>query len=81
MADTIKVRIGMQMARELEFEVDDAEAMVKSLEKALGNGDALVWIADSKGHRHGIAVSKIAFLEVQGEEHPFGVGFGSTRED
>ena len=35
MPDTTKIRIAQQMARELEFEVDDAEATVASIEKAM----------------------------------------------
>ncbi len=76
MADTTKVRIATQMARELEFEVDDADAAVSSIETAMADDSDLVWIVDSKGNRHGIAVDKIAFVEVEGEVNSGGVGFG-----
>ncbi len=78
MADTTKIRIAQQMARELEFEVDDADAVVDSIEKAMAADDDLVWIIDSKGNRHGIAVAKIAFVEVEAEDNGSGVGFGSA---
>ena len=78
MADTTRIRIAQQMARELEFDVDDVEATVKSIEKAMAGGDALVWLVDSKGNRHGIAVDKLAFVEVESEDNGSGVGFGSS---
>ena len=78
MPDSTKIRIAQQMARELEFEVDDADAVVKSIEKAMAADDDLVWIVDSKGTRHGVAVEKIAFIEVEAEDNGGGVGFGSA---
>ena len=78
MTDTTRIRIAQQMARELEFDVDDAEAAVTSIEKALASDTGLVWIVDSKGNRHGIAVDKLAFIEVEGEDTASGVGFGSS---
>lgn len=78
MPDTTKIRIAQQMARELEFEVDDADAVVGSIEKAMAAGDDLIWIADSKGTRHGLAVDKIAFIEVESGYNGGGVGFGSS---
>ena len=77
MPDTTKIRIAQQMARELEFEVDDADAAVSAIEKAMAADDDLVWIVDSKGNRHGIAVDKLAFVEVESEDNGSGVGFGS----
>lgn len=76
MSKSTNIRIAQQMARELEFEVDDAEKTIKAVEKAMADGTSLVWIADSKGNRHGIATDKIAFIEVEGEESASGVGFG-----
>jgi hypothetical protein len=66
------------MARELEFDVDDVQETVKSIEKAMAADDALVWLVDSKGNRHGIAVDKLAFIEVESEYSGGGVGFGSS---
>jgi hypothetical protein len=76
MADATKVRIAVEAARELEFEVDDPEAFTKALEKGLSAGDEIVWITDSKGDRHGIRVANLAFVEIEGEERRSGVGFG-----
>ena len=76
MADSTKVRIAVASARELEFEVDDAQAMIKDLEAGLAAGDEIVWIADAKGDRHGVRVANIAFVEVEGDDRSGGVGFG-----
>jgi len=78
MDDVTKIRIALQMARELEFSVEDADAVVAQIEKAMAGSASLVWVVDSKGHRHGLAVDKIAFIEVEAEDKPGGVGFGSS---
>ncbi len=75
MADTVKVRIGLQSVRELELEVEDGTAIADELQTAVNNGASLVWVTDAKGNRHGIAVSKLAFVEVEGDENRPGVGF------
>ena len=76
MANATRVRIAVESSRELEFEIDDADAMVKALEKGLAKGDQMVWITDSKGNRHGIRVANLAFVEIEGEDKGSGVGFG-----
>jgi hypothetical protein len=78
MSTTTRIRIGLQMARELEFEVEDIDSVISQLESAMGKGDGPVWITDAKGHRHGIAAGKVAFVEVESDEKPGGVGFGSS---
>ena len=76
MADTTKVRIAVESSRELEFDVDDADAVVKSLEKGLAAGLDIVWITDAKGDRHGVRVANLAFVEIEGDETSSDVGFG-----
>ena len=76
MTDTTTVRIALEGARELELEVEDGDAIAKALEEGLADG-GIVWVADSKGNRHGINIDKLAFVEVQGEEHSSGVGFAA----
>ena len=73
--DTTKVRIGLEGARELEFDVDDGEALVKAIEGGIKSGAGLVWVTDARGDRHGLAVAKIAFVQVEGEKAAGGVGF------
>ncbi len=74
MSDTVKVRIGVQSARELELDVVDGGAVVKQLE---GATDWMVWIEDSKGRRYGVVVEKVAFVEVESGAGRQGVGFGT----
>ena len=76
MADATKVRVAVEASRELEFEVDDANAFAKSIEKALSKGEDIVWITDSKGNRHGIRVANLALVEIEANDTPSGVGFG-----
>ncbi len=73
--DTVKVRIGLEGVRELEFDVDDGEKLIKDVEAAISKGDALLWVTDARGDRHGLAVAKIAFVQVEGEKTSGGVGF------
>jgi hypothetical protein len=64
MKESISVRIGLSSARELEISVEDAEDLVASFEKAVKGKDSVFWITDVRGHRFGINVSSIAFVEV-----------------
>ena len=75
LADTVTVRIGLQSVRELEIEVEDADAVIKAITAAMSSDDPVAWITDSKGTRHGIAVDKLGFVGVEGDESKT-VGFG-----
>lgn len=62
----MRVRIGLAMApREIEIEVDDPDALAAEIEAALADGRGLVWVTDGSGQRHGIAVEKVAFIEIE----------------
>ncbi|MDJ0925828.1 MAG: DUF3107 family protein [Acidimicrobiia bacterium] len=74
MSSAGKMRIGIEGARELEIDVDDLETAATDLEKAVGT-DTVVWIADTKGDRHGIVGTRVAFIEVE-EASDRSVGFG-----
>ncbi len=76
MANPTKVRIAIESSRELEFEVDDASALVAALETGLADGTEIVWITDTKANRHGIRVASLAFVEIDDEGDHSGVGFG-----
>lgn len=76
MADPTKVRIAIESSRELEFEVDDPDALIAALETGLADGTDIVWITDSKANRHGIRVANLAFVEIDDEGDRSGVGFG-----
>jgi hypothetical protein len=74
MNDPITVRIGMVSARELELAVEDAGVVADSYEKALKGKDSVLWVTDTRGHRFGLSVASIAFIEVE-EPSARGVGF------
>ena len=73
--ETVTVRIGLEAVRELELEVEDAEAVIKTVTDAMSSEDPIAWITDAKGTRHGIAVHKLAFIGVDRPEAKT-VGFG-----
>jgi hypothetical protein len=76
MSDPRTVRIGVSAARELEIQVDDPTVVSKDYEKALDKNASVLWITDSRGHRFGVSVASIAFIELE-EPEQRGVGFRS----
>jgi hypothetical protein len=76
MTDPRTVRIGVSAARELEIQVEDPTVVSKDYEKALKNDATVLWITDSRGHRFGVSVASIAFIELE-EPEERGVGFRS----
>jgi len=76
MSETPTIRIGISSARELEIQVDDPEVVSASYEKALKGKDAVLWVTDARGHRFGISVASIAFIELE-EPQNRGVGFSA----
>jgi hypothetical protein len=77
MSDSRTVRIGVSAARELEIQVEDPTVVSKDYENALEAHASVLWIVDSRGHRFGVSVASIAFIELE-EPEQRGVGFGST---
>lgn len=69
-----KMRIGVEGAREIEIEVEDYAKAIAGLEEALAKGEIL-WITDTKGGRHGVITSRLAFIEVDSSESKGSVGF------
>ena len=76
MNDVYKVRVGVSAARELELEVEETQVVIDAFEKAVKKSEPVLWITDARGHRFGVSVSSIAFIEF---EKPVerGVGFGA----
>jgi hypothetical protein len=64
MSDTYTVRVGVSAARELEIQVDDQSIVAKEYEKALKGDASVLWVTDSRGHRFGVSVASIAFIEL-----------------
>lgn len=74
MPDAITVRVGLESARELELVVDDADAFATQYEKAVKGKDQILWVTDAYGHRFGLTLSTVAFVEIV-KPTDRGVGF------
>ncbi len=73
----MRVRIGVaNAARELDLEVDDAEAVAAAYEKAVADGDHLLWVTESDGKRHGVVVSAVVYIEFEPDAQR-SIGFGT----
>ena len=75
----MEVRIGVvHTPKELTLELDgDVDEAFKAIDKSIKGGDAMVWFTDAKGRRVGVALDKLAYVEVDSEEGSKRVGFGS----
>ena len=64
----MQVRIGIiNSAREIEVEVDDEKAFVKSIEDALsGENAGMLWV-ESHGDRIGVVGIHIAYVQMEGD--------------
>lgn len=74
MSETLTVRIGLISARELEISVKDGDEFASNFEKAVKGKQQVLWVTDSRGHRFGVNVDSIAFVEVD-KPTERGVGF------
>jgi hypothetical protein len=72
-----RVKIGITYApREIDIDVTDGDAFMKEFEEVVNGGEKVWWISDQEGHRHGIVVDKIAYVDVEPERERT-VGFGA----
>lgn len=75
----MRVRIGLSMApREIDIDVEDGEAVAADIEQAISDGKALVWVTDRTGVKHGLALDKLAFIEVEAQDAKPGIGFSTA---
>ena len=58
----------------MELEVEETQVVIDAFEKAIASDEPVLWITDSRGHRFGIAVESIAFIEFDKPKER-GVGF------
>lgn len=75
MSDTYKIRLGISAARELEFDVEDPDAVSDAYQKAVKKGEDVLWFTDARGHRFGVTVESIVFIELE-QPQDSEVGFG-----
>jgi hypothetical protein len=74
----MEVRIGVVYTpKELTLEIEGgADDVVKTVEKALKEGAAIVWFDDLKGRKTGVPADKLGYIEVDADEGSRQVGFG-----
>ena len=74
----MEVRIGViHTAKELTFETDaEPDAIISTLEDAIKNGAALVWLEDGKGRKVGVPADKVGYVELVVDDGTRKVGFG-----
>lgn len=74
----MEVNIGvLHTPKELSLEVDGtADDVTKQVDAAVQAGASVLWLTDTKGRRVGVAVDKIAYVEIHEDEAHKRVGFG-----
>ena len=74
----MQIRIGIaDSGREIELEVDDADALIAEVEQAVAGSAAMIWLTDTKGHRFGVPSSRVAYVQIEADERA-SVGFGPS---
>ena len=73
------VRIGViHTPKEIELEMtEEPDAIAKAVEKALADGDKILWLTDRKGRRVGVPASRVAYIEIGASSEERRVGFGA----
>jgi hypothetical protein len=74
----MELRIGVvHTPKELSLELDGtADEVVGTIDKALADGTAIVWVTDTNGRRVGVPTDRIAYIEVDEDSGAKRVGFG-----
>jgi len=76
----VHVRIGVTYnPREIEIEMpDDADpaAVRASVEQSMASG-GMLWLTDRKGHQVGVAVDKLAYIDLGTAADSGRIGFGA----
>ena len=74
----MEIRIGVvHTPKELSVELDGtADEIVGTIDKALADGIAILWVTDTKGRRIGVPTDRIAYVEVDEDGANKRVGFG-----
>jgi Protein of unknown function (DUF3107) len=75
---SMEVRIGVVYTpKELTVEVDNTvDHTVDLINRALTGNEPMLWLTDAKGHRVGVPVDKLAYVEVDADDATKRVGFG-----
>jgi len=77
----VQVRIGVTyIPRDIEIErADDTDpdALKATVEQAVANGTSMLWLTDRKGHQVGVAVDKLAYVDLGTSSEHGRIGFGA----
>lgn len=77
MPHTDKIKIGLiHVPREIEIEVDDADALIQEFEKSFDGDGPVWWVTENDGRRHGLVVDKVAYVDIEPGRDRSAVGFG-----
>ena len=75
------VRIGViHTPKEIDVELPsdaDRAAIRTSIEKAMGDGDAVLWLTDRHGRDIGVPGATIAYVEIGSPDSERRIGFGA----
>jgi hypothetical protein len=78
----VDVRIGVTQApREIEVELVEGtspDELVAEVDKAIAQGNGMLWLTDKRGRRVGVPVAKLAYLELDTAADVRRVGFGAA---
>jgi hypothetical protein len=76
----VDVRIGVTQApREVSVELaddTDREALKASIDAAVAEGNAMLWLTDKKGRLVAVPAAKIAYVEIGTSDSDRRIGFG-----
>lgn len=74
----MEVKLGVTYSpKELVVETDKSpDDIAKLVDKALADSNGVLWLADTKGRRVGIPVTKLAYVELGEDIGNKRVGFG-----
>jgi hypothetical protein len=64
-------------AREVDVEVDDTDSLIADVERALTEGEKLLWVTTEEGRRYGLVVDRIVFVDVEPGKQRTGIGFSA----
>jgi hypothetical protein len=77
----VDVRIGViHTMKEIDVELApdaDPDEIRKSVDAALSNGSAVLWLTDRHGRQVGVAGERIAYVELGSPDSDRRIGFGS----
>ncbi len=74
----VRVRFGMaDTAREVDVDVEDTDVLIAEVERAMAEGDKLLWVTTEDGRRYGLVVDRIVFVDVEQSKQRTGIGFSA----